>query len=281
MNNSFLFLLMIGLFSCAKGNNLSDPKKINFSLFSSPFDPCLVAGKCTKRKTLPPPIALKMYEQSAHKTPPKLGQQVKRGQIITVSTTTVNNGNREEITCAIGFHQTRTIVRVESNEIYIKEEKKNFKFQPNIKECTDLQVDKEYLPLLIAIEDRLDLTETNFPATTSNDREQLQKLKMESLEFDNKKVLRISGVLTKVETYEDMNGNPQTITGELNILTMIDLDTNYFSSKIFEHQIIKVDKNLISEDVFKTATTADSIDVSNFNLEDYDSSLIDDRRDSN
>lgn len=277
MTRSFLLLAILALVSCAKGNNLSDQKRVEFNLFSSSYDPCLVPNKCSDRKIIPPTLALKKFEESRFKTAPRAGQQVSRSLIKTQATTIEVDGDLEEVNCAIGYDQIRTIVDVKSNEIYIKEEKKNFKFQPDTTACKNLKNMKEYSPLLIAIEDRGDITQDD---AFSENQDQLKKLKMETLTFDNKEILRISGVIEIVQEGEDWEGNPFSFTIETSILSMIDLNANFFAASIFDHTITRIPESLPSENVEEVATVTDSIDVSGFNLGDFEDRLIDDRRET-
>lgn len=275
-NLMLLIFLLASVLSCAKSSSLSEDNNVKFNLFSSSYDPCMVPNKCRDQKIIPPMMALNLFEQGRYKTAPQLGDQEIRRIEKTQNTTIFDDGEIKEIACALAFEQKRTLVDIDSSSIYVKEEKSNFQVKPQISDCKNLLKQKENQPLLIAIEDREDLGNGGL---IGGDLEEISKLKMETLKINGSPLLRISGVITSVENTEDLNGNPISFTVQTSILIMQDLTQSFFTSNRFNHTIMKINDLIPSESVLLLSEVKKGIDVSGFDIDDYQSNLIIDRRD--
>ena len=263
------------LISCGKGSSMSDQKKVEFNLFSSSSDPCLVPGKCSDRKIVPPNLAKAVLEKSAYNSTPILGSKVARNIVTTRSTTVQNNnGEFEEISCAISYDMTRTVVDLDPKALYVREEKKNFQYKPNTSACRNFGTMKEFKSLLITLEIRSDLNpDLKLPISES----EMRKLRMETLAVDGKPMLRIDGIVNRTQSGQDIEGNPTEIPVETSILIMIDLTQSYFSGIYFSHTLNKVPGLLPSETIEDKLSIDDMVDVSNFRIEDYTNNILDRR----
>lgn len=278
MKEIIILISLLALGACSKGNSLSDQEKVKFNLFSSSSDPCMVPGKCSNPQIVPPLAAMKILERGAYKSTPQLGLKTSRNVVTTRSTTEEVNGDYQEINCAISYDIARTVVDLTASALYVKEEKSNFKYQPNSRACRKLGEMKEFDSLLIAIEERKDLSPSNeLPLT----EEQLRKLKMESLTVDSRPFLRISGIVDSTMDSQDIDGNPIQIPVETSVLLMLDLTQSYFSAEFFNHTITKIPGMLPSETINDTLTLNGMVDVSDFQIEDYINSIVDRRDEAN
>lgn len=279
MKTILLTTTFLLLFSCGKGDSLSDQRQVDFSLFSSSSDPCLVPEKCSDRKVVPPHIAKALLDKSAYNSTPILGTKVSRNVVTTRSTTVEvedENGERkyEEISCAISYDMTRTVVDLDPRALYVREEKENFQYKPNTSACRNFGTMKEFKSLLITLEERSDLNpDIELPISES----EMRKLKMETLTVDGKPMMRIDGTINRVQPGQDIDGNPTKIPVETSILTMIDLTRSYFSGIYFSHTLNRVPGLLPSETIENKVEIKGLVDVSSFRIEDYTNSILDRR----